>query len=1053
MPEQLTVSPLLDGFTVGSPVGNHFGVRCYPAVRADSPRKYIVKAISIPASQTQLDALLITGAYKDSAEAAEYFRSLADEIGQEAALLRDLSRQEGFIPYEGCQIEPMQQNRIGYEVFLLSGFRLSLERYMHRHTVSHLEAVNLGIDLCTALAACRRAGMLYVDLKPSNIFISNKKEYKIGDLGFIPLNALKYTPMPEKYRSSYTAPELMDDLSVLNETADTYCVGMILYQIFNNGILPQEPDKPLPTPATADEEMAGILQKACDPDPAKRWEDPAQMRQALIDYMQRGTINDVPIMEPITAASQAGAEEKPYQTTHFPAPAEEASAEEAAAPAEAEPSQEAAQPPAESPEVDSAPDVPETSDTAAEAAEAPAGAPEAPEETPESPAAESELPDEPQEEADASAAAEAIPQESAPEETPEETFSLQLSEAETIDTASISWDLPEEAEPAAGEAPVQTQPEQAAADSSFPHDEIEDAVAAEFAGLTGGNSEGNDWSAPIGDEDLDKELQALSSLLRSSEAPVSRERKQTPNVEPVVVKPPKKKKSAVGVLSIIFLLCLVLAGCVWGYMYYTSEYLQTVNGMTVQEEDGKLVVQVDSGVRDGLLSVVCTDAYGNSFTQAVQNGRAEFTKINAGTFYTVQVQISGLHKLTEPVSQVFTTAGTTTVTALNAATGSQDGSVTISMIVEGAEPDQWQVYYSADGEPELVKTFTGHSVTLENLSVGKLYTFRLEVLDGIKHTPAEGQNTVQFTPVQIIGVRDLAVVSYQDGTLTVEWGNTASVDPEAWIVHCSGEGYDQTEEFHETRASFSGLSESKAYNVDVYAKGMTQFSRLSVSANPVTLTGFQVDDSDRQALKLSWQYAGNSPEGSWQVIYTLDGSDLPSAATAEGTSATVAPRIPGATYHFTIQLSDGTSVFGGTQDYVCPAAADYSGHGMTRSGLSAKLLVTPAEENWVTGTIPAESFVQSFTVGQSISVLLQNSYSVYLDDEQINILYVFRDAQGQVAPELIGEETRTWREMFGVTNSPLAGLNVPTAPTAAGNYTLDIYFNGTAAASISLSIS
>ena len=87
MPEQMTVSPLLDGFTVGTPVGDHFGVRCYPAVRADSPRKYIIKAISIPASQTQLDALLITGAYKDSAQAAEYYRSLAEDIAKETDLL------------------------------------------------------------------------------------------------------------------------------------------------------------------------------------------------------------------------------------------------------------------------------------------------------------------------------------------------------------------------------------------------------------------------------------------------------------------------------------------------------------------------------------------------------------------------------------------------------------------------------------------------------------------------------------------------------------------------------------------------------------------------------------------------------------------------------------------------------------------------------------------------------------------------------------------------------------------------------------------------------
>ena len=177
MPEQLTVSPLLDGFTVGSPVGDRYGVSCYPAVRGDSQRKYIVKVISVPASQTQLDALLITGAYKDSAQAAEYYRTVAEDIVQETELLKKLSRLDGFVPYEGCQMEPMQKNRIGYQVFLLSGFRLSLERYMHRHTVSHLEAVNLGIDLCTALAACRNEGMLYADLKPSNVFISNKKEY------------------------------------------------------------------------------------------------------------------------------------------------------------------------------------------------------------------------------------------------------------------------------------------------------------------------------------------------------------------------------------------------------------------------------------------------------------------------------------------------------------------------------------------------------------------------------------------------------------------------------------------------------------------------------------------------------------------------------------------------------------------------------------------------------------------------------------------------------------------------------------------------------------
>ena len=157
MPEQAAVSPLLDGFTVGTPVNDHYGVCCYPAVKEDSQRRYILKVISIPASQTQLDALLITGAYGNTAEAADYFRQLSDNLLSEVQLLQQLSRLNGFVPFEGSQVEPMQKNRIGYQVYLLSGFRLSLERYMHRHTVSHLEAVNLGRNSWAEVKSATRA--------------------------------------------------------------------------------------------------------------------------------------------------------------------------------------------------------------------------------------------------------------------------------------------------------------------------------------------------------------------------------------------------------------------------------------------------------------------------------------------------------------------------------------------------------------------------------------------------------------------------------------------------------------------------------------------------------------------------------------------------------------------------------------------------------------------------------------------------------------------------------------------------------------------------------
>lgn len=1013
MAEQFAVSPLLDGFTIGTPVNDHYGVCCYPAVKENSQRKYIVKVISIPPSQTQLDALLITGAYKNSSEAVDYFRQLSDDLLEEAQLLHDLSRLEGFVAFEGCQVEPMGKNRIGYQLYLLSGFRLSLERYMHRHTVSHLEAVNLGIDLCAALSACRKAGRMYIDLKPSNIFISTKKEYKIGDLGFVPLDSMKYSSMPEKYRSCYTPPELLDDLSVLNGTADTYALGMILYQIFNNGALPQELTKPLPAPASADEEMTAILLKACAPDPADRWQDPGQMGQALIDYMQRGTINDVPIMEPIPGSLSGRKDEALYQTTQFPIPQEQ-QAEEAPE-----------QPPVpEQEELEQ--EKPEEAEAAVSFAETLSAAGEIP------------LAEETVEEAAETTAEPVSPEEEAP--LPEKWEVVE--EAPTEDSFDLEAPAEAEALSPSGEADI---PELSTMD-------IEAAAAEEFSKLTGDYLPPEEETPAIDPEQLDQELAQMNQFLRASEKPVVRERKPQPHVEPVVIKPPKKKRSPVGVLFFILFLCFLLAAGVWGYMYYETEYLQTVNDVTITEDLSKVTVQVDSGIQEGLLSVVFTDPYGNSFSRSVRGGIAEFTDLTPGTFYNVQVQISGLHKLQGPVSLVHTTEGITNVAALNAGMGTENGSVLLSMVVEGHEPEQWKVYYSAEGEPELAQAFTGHSVTISNLTIGKLYTFRMELINGGNQSVAGGQSTVQFTPSQVINAENLSIVSCADGALTVQWSSSTDILPEYWQVRCAGADYDESQQVTSTQAVFNGISSDKSYTVEVCAKGMTQVSRVTVSANPITLVDFRIDESNPQELVLSWQYQGAAPENGCMVMYTLDNSDLPSVVKAQGTTATIAPRIPGAVYHFTIQADGDVSVFGGSQVYICPAAEIYSGHAVKGSNISARLLATPEDKDWSYYSLSSDSYTQSFAAGQPISVLLQSNIRFYLENEDIQILYVFRDASGGAAPELVGEDTKDWKEMWMRDDQTTAELNVPVSPTKAGNYVLDIYFNGLAVTSANLTV-
>ena len=221
MSEYKLVSPLLDGFVMGNPMSTHDGISCHPALKENTDEKYIVKIISVPETQVQLDALLLTGAYRDPAEAMDYFKEVANGISHEVDTLNNLSKLEGFLPYEGIQVVPMEDGKLGYHIYLLSTYRRSLLRHMQKKPITHLEAVNLGLDLCAALAICRRAGFLYIDLKPANVFLSKEKQYRIGDLGFVRLDALAYTSLPGKFRSPYAPMEVQDDLKTLNESVDT----------------------------------------------------------------------------------------------------------------------------------------------------------------------------------------------------------------------------------------------------------------------------------------------------------------------------------------------------------------------------------------------------------------------------------------------------------------------------------------------------------------------------------------------------------------------------------------------------------------------------------------------------------------------------------------------------------------------------------------------------------------------------------------------------------------------------------------------------------------
>lgn len=970
MSEEKNISPLLDGFTLGSPMSEHNGVRCCPAIKENAEKKYIVKVITIPATQVQLDALLLAGAFRDPSGAMEYYKEVAEDVVREAELLEKLSRLEGFLPYDGWQIEPITRKRLGYEVYLLGSYKRSLEKHLRSSPVTQLEAINLGLDICSALSVCRQAGALYVDLKPSNIFMSDQKEYRIGDLGFVSLNALSYTTLPAKYISAYTPPELEDPMAALNTTADTYALGTILYQLYNDSRLPSREDVQtgnIPSPVNADYELAEIIMKAIHPDPVQRWQDPGSMGQALVAYMQRNAVNDVPI------------------TPHTPLiPPEEPILSEAVEEAEEIPNQadsgDAQTIPSETAEAEKAEDVSGEDDAA-----------------------------QPQ---DDTAPGEEDAELLQPHEMSEELSRI-VAKADDL----IAHELPEGV--VIPEAPELPDP-------------------FEFA--KGEDDEIDDSDIPQ-DPLMDEEPEQAQEPPKKKKSPKKR-----------FVTPEYRRRIRRLLTTLLLLVAAIVAGiCCW--IYYQMVYLQEVSGITVFGNDNQLTVSIDSEAESSAIKVICTDPYGNVRTEYAEDGMVTFTKLLPDTTYSIELQTEGFHKLSGETTAVFTTDANINIDSFQAVAGPTDGSVVLNFTVDGEEPDEWSVICTAEGEEDHIQSFTGHSVTVEELTVGKVYTFTLKAADDLT---LSGETAIDVLAPRLIFAKDLAVTSTDGQDMIINWAAPGDAVVESWEVHCyNNRGFDVRFSVTEEKAVIPGANPADGYTVEVTASGMTQPSKLTITEHPFLINSFTVTESDsskRDSLELQWDISGDAPKGGWRLLYTVDASPTPVVIPCEEPSAVIDPRIPDARYRFVIQAADGTTVFNSIYTYESTETASFEEHGLKAETVQADMLITPTDPNWRYETINDSSFTDTFGVGDAISVVLRAQSPFYQPGYETRILYVFRDTHGNVFQDLTAQETVYWKNIWSGGDVKTGELDVPTAPGTPGSYVLEIYIDSMLMAQLPLTV-
>ena len=196
---------------------------------------------------------------------------------------------------------------------LLTSFEeVMITRHKNNTPFTIAEVLKVGRDVCTALMYCEQRGIIHRDIKPANLFVDAFGNYKVGDFGVSKRMETVHAShtMTGIGTISYMAPEIFAGQSY-NNTVDIYALGMVLYQLLNNGRVPFLPaygaytaqdfdnanyrrlrgeEVPPLTGVQAggeiiDAQLNGIVCKACKADSHGRFRTAKELNDALTAYL------------------------------------------------------------------------------------------------------------------------------------------------------------------------------------------------------------------------------------------------------------------------------------------------------------------------------------------------------------------------------------------------------------------------------------------------------------------------------------------------------------------------------------------------------------------------------------------------------------------------------------------------------------------------------------------------------------------------------------------------------------------------------------------------
>jgi serine/threonine protein kinase len=147
-------------------------------------------------------------------------------------------------------------------------------------------AIALFLQVCDGLQHAHECGVVHRDIKPENILVDKRGRVKIADFGIARLDGELEAGSRQTVEGQwlgtpqYMAPEQLERSHNVDHRADIYSAGVLLYEMLT-GELPLGRFPPPSKIAKTVQQLDGVIFKALDKSPSRRFQDMRQFKLAV----------------------------------------------------------------------------------------------------------------------------------------------------------------------------------------------------------------------------------------------------------------------------------------------------------------------------------------------------------------------------------------------------------------------------------------------------------------------------------------------------------------------------------------------------------------------------------------------------------------------------------------------------------------------------------------------------------------------------------------------------------------------------------------------------